>query len=88
MTLDELISFSTLRGDNVSHHQFMNHGKGTPFWNVRIEGAGRVFHFQYHKDGESGEMTFTKGRMTIKDDDLGWGNTELHGWKHLEKELV
>jgi hypothetical protein len=89
MTLDELISFSTLRGDSVVHKQFVTGaGHATPFYNVRINSKKKVFAFQYHKDEVTGEKTFTNGRLTIKDPKLGYCNTVLKNWKHLERELI
>jgi hypothetical protein len=85
MDIEELITFCTLKGTVDLHEQAKLHPE---FWRMRMIFSNKMINFQYHKHPETGKLTFIEGRLSTKDSRLGTCNTEIHGFKHLMKNLT
>ena len=82
MTVDELITFCTLKG-NIEYHEELRPG----FWRIRLLFGGKAVTFLYHKNPVDEKLIFLNGRVSSSEGDLGTTSEQIWGFNHLMKKL-
>ena len=83
MNIEELITFATLKGAIELHEQIQ---QNKSFWRMRVRFGDKLITFVYHKDADD-KLFFCNGRISTTEGKLGTVSSEIHGFKHLMKQL-